>query len=146
VVTGNVPDLRVWLDRAEVAIDPLRIGAGLQNKVLEGMAMAVPMVITSIANVGIGAHDGKHVLIADHPDTFAAAVVELLRDRERAVALGRQARRLIVENWSWQKHFDALEAELVQLVTTWPEASLDRPSAAYQEAAPGRAQPKAEMV
>jgi glycosyltransferase involved in cell wall biosynthesis len=138
VVTGNVPDLRVWLDRAEVAIDPLRIGAGLQNKVLEGMAMAVPMVITSIANEGIGAHDGKHVLIADHPGTFAAAVVELLRDRERAVALGRQARRLIVENWSWQKHFDALEAELVQLVTTWPEASLDRPSAAYQEAAPGR--------
>jgi polysaccharide biosynthesis protein PslH len=119
-VTGRVPDLRGWLDRAEVAIDPLRIGAGLQNKVLEGMAMALPMVITSAANEGIGARDGEHVLIVDDSAAFAAAVVGLLRRREQAVALGHRARQFIVENWSWQKHFDALEAELVHLAAAWP--------------------------
>lgn len=114
-VTGRVPDLRLWLDRAEVAIDPLRIGAGLQNKILEGMAMALPMVITSIANEGIGARANEHVLVADDPGAFAEAVVGLLQDRDRAQTLGREARRFIVENWSWQKHFDELEAELVRL-------------------------------
>ncbi len=121
-VTGRVPDLRPWLNRAAVAIDPLRIGAGLQNKVLEGMAMALPMVITSTANEGIGARADEHVLIADDSTTFAAAVVGLLRDRERAAALGRLARQFIVENWSWQKHLDALEAELLRLVADWRAA------------------------
>ena len=123
-VTGRVPDLRAWLDRAEVAIDPLRIGAGLQNKVLEGMAMALPMVITSIANEEIGARADEHVLIADDPGAFAAAVVGLLRDRERAAALGGRARRFIVENWSWQKYFDKLEAEFVRLAANSPAATL----------------------
>ena len=122
-VTGRVPDLRPWLDQAEVAIDPLRIGAGLQNKVLEGMAMAKPMVVTSIANEGIGAQRNVHLLVADSPDAFAAAVVGLLRDPEQAAALGMRARRFIEQNWSWQKHFDVLEAELVRLAGTRPSAA-----------------------
>jgi polysaccharide biosynthesis protein PslH len=137
-VTGRVPDLRPWLDRAEVAIDPLRIGAGLQNKVLEGMAMALPMVITSIANEGIGACADEHVRVADQPDAFAAAVVELLRDRERARALGQRARRFIVEQWSWQKHFDDLEAELVRLVADRSTATLGDPSVAAEAGCRGR--------
>ena len=131
-VTGRVPDLRPWLDRAEVAIDPLRIGAGLQNKVLEGMAMALPMVVTSIANEGIGARADEHVLVADRPDAFAAAVVGLLRDRERAAALGQRARRFIVEHWSWQKHFHDLEAELVGLVAARSTAAPGQPSFAAE--------------
>jgi glycosyltransferase involved in cell wall biosynthesis len=126
IVTGRVPDLRSWLGRAEVAIDPLRIGAGLQNKVLEGMAMALPMVITSIANEGIGARAGEHVLVADTPDAFATAVIGLLREREQALVLGQRARRFIVQHWSWQKHFDDLETELVKLaaVSSRPPATV----------------------
>lgn len=129
-VTGRVPDLRPWLDRAEVAIDPLRIGAGLQNKVLEGMAMALPMVITSIANEGIGARANEHVLVADDPDAFAVAVIGLLREPERAAALGQRARRFIAEQWSWQKHFDDLEAELMRLVAARSTVVLAQPSVA----------------
>lgn len=119
-VTGRVPDLRPWLARAAVAIDPLRIGAGLQNKVLEGMAMALPMVITTIANEGIGARPDQEVLVADAPAAFAAAVTGLLRDPARARTLGDAARAFIVGSWSWEKHFLDLEAEFERLAGTAP--------------------------
>ncbi|MCJ7725117.1 MAG: glycosyltransferase, partial [Acidimicrobiia bacterium] len=79
-VTGRVTDLRPYLDGAQVAIDPLRVGAGLQNKILEGMSMGLPMVVTSVANEGIGAEAGRHLLVSDTPEEFAAAIVTLLRD------------------------------------------------------------------
>ena len=129
-VTGRVPDLRAWLNRATVAIDPLRIGAGLQNKVLEGMAMALPMVVTPVANEGIGAPPDEAVLVAETPDAFARAVLGLLREPARAAAIGRAARRFVVENWSWQKHFDALEAEFVALAADRAAGAPDRGEAA----------------
>jgi sugar transferase (PEP-CTERM/EpsH1 system associated) len=115
-VTGRVPDLRPYLDRAQVAIDPLRVGAGLQNKVLEGMSMGVPMVVTSVANEGIGADPGRHVLVADTPGDFASAIVALLQDEGLRTTMGQEARRFIVEQWSWEKHFDDLEREMQSLV------------------------------
>ncbi|MCJ7725670.1 MAG: glycosyltransferase [Acidimicrobiia bacterium] len=115
-VTGRVPDLRPYLDRAQVAIDPLRVGAGLQNKVLEGLSMGVPMVVTTVANEGIGAEPGRHLLVADAPAEFAAAIVSLLGDPERRTAMGAHARTFIVEQWSWEKHFDDLEREMCSLV------------------------------
>jgi sugar transferase (PEP-CTERM/EpsH1 system associated) len=115
-VTGRVPDLRIYMNRAQIAIDPLRVGAGLQNKVLEGMSMGLPMVITPIANEGIQAVDGKHVLIADTPQEFAEHIVHLLRDPKERARIGTAARNFIMENWSWEKHFSDLEEMLVQLV------------------------------
>jgi len=115
-VTGWVSDLRTVLNGAEVGVDPLRIGAGLQNKVLEGMAMALPMVITSTANEGIGAVPGKHVWVADEPQAFADAVAHLLEDGDLRRKMGEAARAFIVEHWSWDKHFSALEEELESLV------------------------------
>jgi len=115
-VTGRVEDLRPYLDGAQVAIDPLRVGAGLQNKILEGMSMGVPMVVTTVANEGIGAEPGRHLLVADTPEVFAAAVVTLLRDPDMRTAMGAVARKFIVEQWSWEKHFGDLEREMCSLV------------------------------
>jgi polysaccharide biosynthesis protein PslH len=115
-VTGRVPDLVPHLDRAEVAIAPLRIGAGLQNKVLEGMSMALPMVITTVANEGIQATPDEHVLVADDPAAFASAVVRLLRDDGLRSRLGTTARRHILDAWSWEHHFDDLERVFDRLV------------------------------
>lgn len=114
-VTGRVPDLREYMNRAEIAIDPLRVGAGLQNKVLEGMSMGLPMVITSVANEGIKAVDGENILLADSPAAFAQHVVDLLRDAELRRQLGTAARQFIVEKWSWEKHFDDLEEMMMEL-------------------------------
>jgi len=115
-VTGRVPDLRDYMNRAQVAIDPLRVGAGLQNKVLEGMSMGLPMVITSVANEGIQAVNGENVLVADTPADFADQTVHLLRDAEMRQQLGRAARDFIVQNWSWEKHFGDLEQMLIALL------------------------------
>ena len=106
VVTGFVKDLRPYYERVRVGIDPLRIGAGLQNKLLIGMSMEQPMVCTSVANEGIGAENGKHLLIADDPESFASAVVELLRDEEKANRIGRDAREYVEQFWTWEYHFD----------------------------------------
>ncbi|MBP1633294.1 MAG: hypothetical protein H6Q11_1582 [Acidobacteria bacterium] len=115
-VTGRVPDLRPYLERALVGIDPLRVGAGLQNKVLEGMSMGLPMVVTSIANEGIGAVPGEEVLVADDPPAFAGAVVRLLRDPGLRRGLGERARRAIEQRWSWEAHFADLERVMLALV------------------------------
>ena len=115
-VTGRVPDLRDYMNRAQVAIDPLRVGAGLQNKVLEGMSMGLPMVITSVANEGIQAVHGENILIADEPEAFARHVATLFEDVEQRSRLGAAARAFIVEQWSWEKHFEELEAMFTELV------------------------------
>jgi len=116
-VTGRVPDLRDYMNRAQVAIDPLRVGAGLQNKVLEGMSMGLPMVVTSVANEGIQATDGENILIGDNAQTFADYVVTLLQDAEHRRRLGVAARAFIAENWSWEKHFNDLESMFLSLIT-----------------------------
>jgi sugar transferase (PEP-CTERM/EpsH1 system associated) len=115
-VTGRVPDMRPYLERAAAGVDPLRIGAGLQNKVLEGMAMGLPMVITSIANEGIGAAPGEEVLVADDPPAFAAAVARLLEDPGLGRAIGERARRMIEQRWSWEANFADLERDMLSLV------------------------------
>jgi len=115
-VTGRVPDLRDSMNRAEIAVAPIRIGAGLQNKVLEGMSMGLPMVATSVANEGIQAVDGENILLGDTAAEFADRMIELLRDPERRAVLGRAARDFIVRNWSWEKHFGDLEQIMEQLV------------------------------
>ena len=114
VVTGYVDDFRPYLNRAQVAVDPLRIGAGLQNKVLEGMAMGLPMVVTSKANEGIRAVNGRDVLVADRPSDFADHVVNLLQEPDRRRSLGQSARQLILDEWTWEKHFEHLEQAMLQ--------------------------------
>lgn len=115
-VTGRVADLRPYMNQAQVAVAPLQVGAGLQNKVLEGMSMGLPMVITSVANEGIQAIDCENVLIADHAPAFADSVVTLLQNAERRRQLGSAARKFIVEQWSWDKHFGDLESMFETLV------------------------------
>lgn len=103
VVTGFVEDVRPYVASASVVVCPLRAATGLQNKILEGMAMAVPVVATSLALEGIDATPGRDVLVADEPESFARAVVELLKDGERARELGEAGRRLVEEKYSWAR-------------------------------------------
>lgn len=115
-VTGFVDDLRPYLNRAQVAINPLRVGAGMQNKVIEAMAMELPMVVTPVANEGIRATPEEHLIVRETPETFADAVIELLQDPDRCRQMGSAARDYVVREWSWEKHFLDLEAILVELV------------------------------
>jgi sugar transferase (PEP-CTERM/EpsH1 system associated) len=92
-VTGEVPDVRPYLQSAAVSVAPLRVARGMQNKVLESMAMQVPVVASSRAFEGLDAVAGEHLLVADTPQGFAAHVVALLREpelRQRIAQAGRQ--------------------------------------------------------
>ena len=119
-MTGFVEDMRPYLNRAEVAVDPLRIGAGLQNKLLEGMAMGLPMVVTPIANEGIGAKDGRDLLVAESPGSIADHIAGLLGDADDRRRFGTAAREFIVQNWTWEQHFFELEQGLVEVAGGTP--------------------------
>jgi sugar transferase (PEP-CTERM/EpsH1 system associated) len=105
VVTGRVPDVRPYVYHATAAVGPMRIARGIQNKVLEAMAMGKPVIVTSGALEGIDATPGREVILADDADTFANAAIRLTGANGVAtpegVALGQAARRLILERYDW---------------------------------------------
>ena len=101
-VWGRVNDIRPWLKAADLALIPLDIARGVQNKVLEAMAMALPVVLTSGAATGIDARDGEHFVIAESDADLAVSALTLLRDHRKATEKAVAARRFITENASWQ--------------------------------------------
>lgn len=108
IVTGFVPDVRQYVARG-VCIAPLRIARGIQNKVLEALAMGRPTVVTLQAFEGIDAEPGKDLLVAEDAEDFAARTVELLQDPERAARLGQAARACAVGRYSWTRNLGILE-------------------------------------
>jgi len=100
-VYADVPDVRDYLLRARVSIVPLRVGTGTRLKALESFAAYRPVVGTGIGLAGLGIVDGRHALIADDPDAFAAGVVQLLRDDDLAKMLVHNARSLVEAEYSW---------------------------------------------
>ena len=111
-VTGEVDDPADFIAAAAVCVNPMQAGAGMQNKLLEYLAMAKPVVATSVANEGIGARPGEDLTIADDAKDFAAAVVGLLRDPHRRRQLGHAARAYVLRDWTWESHFLKLEADM----------------------------------
>ena len=108
-VTGEVPDVRPYITKSEVMVVPLRMGSGTRLKVLEGLAMAKPVVSTSVGCEGINVRADEHLRIADTPEAFANAVIALQEEREAAQAMGRRGRALVVEHYSWASITDQLE-------------------------------------
>ncbi len=131
-VTGTVPHLPPYLRQATVAIAPVAYGAGIQNKVLEAMACATPVVASSQAVSALQACPGEDVLVADEPEAFAAQVLRLLENPAEAAALGGAGRRYVEEHHDW----DRVAARLEQLY----EGAMQR---AIQQATPGERVPVA---
>ena len=100
-VTGRVADLRPYFDKAWVYVCPMRLGAGIKNKLLEAMAMEKAIVTTPRAVEGLPVRENEHLLLANDYPGMASRAVELLRNRERRGSLGRQARWLVSERYRW---------------------------------------------
>ena len=111
-VTGEVDNPARYMASATVCVNPMQAGAGMQNKLLEFFAAGRAVVATSVANEGIGAKPGEHVLIADAPADFASAIAALLRDSALRERLGCAARAYVLAQWSWESHFLKLEADM----------------------------------
>ncbi len=107
-VTGRVPDVRPYLAHAAACVAPVRIARGIQNKVLEAMAMGRPTVVTPQALEGIDAEPGRDLLLAGDAASFAAAAVAAARGPDRG-ELGAAARRLVVERFGWSATLPAFD-------------------------------------
>jgi sugar transferase (PEP-CTERM/EpsH1 system associated) len=113
-VTGFVDDPREFLARAAVSVAPLRIARGIQNKVLEGLAMGLPVVGTTSATQGVEGEPGRDFLLANTVDEQVAAIERLLADPNFARALGRRGRQFVEDKYDWERVFDPLDALLAR--------------------------------
>lgn len=101
IVTGEVPDTRPWLAAADVVVAPLSVARGVQNKLLEAMAMARPVVASRAAAEGIDARPGRDLIVADDTELAAEAVVELLDDPALARKIAQAGRARMVARSGW---------------------------------------------
>ncbi|MCA1925013.1 MAG: TIGR03087 family PEP-CTERM/XrtA system glycosyltransferase [Thiobacillus sp.] len=108
IVTGSVPDVRPYLAHAVCAVAPLRIARGVQNKVLEAMAMACPVVTSPQAAEGIRAEAGREYTLARDATEFAASVIACARQPAR----NPHARACILERYDWTRNLAAVETSL----------------------------------
>lgn len=125
-VTGYVEDIRPYLAEASVAVCPIRVGAGIQNKVLEAMAMGKAVVASSKACKATEARNGVEVAMADSDADFADAVVQLLTKPEERARIGNAAADFVRENHDW----DALSCRLEEIYSEAREMFAGRTRAA----------------
>lgn len=109
VVTGTVPDVRPYLQHAAAVVAPLRVARGIQNKILEAMAMQQPVVTVSSCAEAIGGGEGHGLFRADTAEGFAHSVDSLLGAPEAVRYLGQQARRFVLDHFSWEAHLSDID-------------------------------------
>lgn len=108
-VSGRLGDIRDAYAAAELFVAPMRIGSGLQNKLLEAMSMQRPCVTTSLANAALGATPGTHLLVGDTPQTLADSIVKLLADSELAAQIAAAGNAFVHQHYSWAAAVKPLE-------------------------------------
>jgi polysaccharide biosynthesis protein PslH len=119
IVTGWVPDTQPYLDSAEIFVAPLRMARGIQNKLLEGLAMGLPCVASTVAWNGTVVPKGTGILVADDSREFAAQVVRLLQDDALRTEMAGKARAVVESKYRWDRQMAALD-RVVAAVTAWP--------------------------
>lgn len=116
-VTGAVPDVRPYLSQAEVVVVPLRVGGGTRIKIPEAMAMAKAVVSTPIGAEGLPFQDGKQIRLAEQPQDFANAAVEILKNVHLRQGLENAARKEVVANHGWEAVVDSVEGVLDRVLS-----------------------------
>lgn len=119
-VTGTVPDVRPYLQHAAVVVAPLRLARGIQNKVLEAMAMGKAVVASETCARPIEAELGRELLSAEQPEEYVRAIELLLRDPARTAAIGAAARVRVVQHQAWDARLAALDRRLQAVLAGAP--------------------------
>jgi glycosyltransferase involved in cell wall biosynthesis len=121
-VTGYLPDLRPALGRATLAVCPVTVKVGIQNKILEAMALGLPVVSSAAGARGLLAEPGRDLLVADRPADFAAAICRLLATPDLRASLGRAGRRYVERQHRWPAIVGRLTALYAEAAATGPLA------------------------
>jgi sugar transferase (PEP-CTERM/EpsH1 system associated) len=109
-VTGTVPDVRPYLAHARVAVAPLRVARGIQNKVLEAMAMSKAVIVSPQALEGIDALPGRELMVAENAEQFAAMALDLLQETDQT--LGPLARERVKTTYGWENKLAVVDTVL----------------------------------
>jgi sugar transferase (PEP-CTERM/EpsH1 system associated) len=112
IVTGRVPDVQPYLAYAAAVVAPLQIARGIQNKVLEALAMGRPTIVSAHALTGIGTPDITPVITADSVDEWVAACLRILDEPAPSAALAARARPFVLDHFSWTARLRTLDALL----------------------------------
>ena len=115
-VTGPVPDVRPYVRRSALTITPLRIARGTQNKILESMAMEVPVVSSGIAAAGVDAVPGEHLLVADSAEALCDAVLRICGDGAERDRLARAGRARVLSHHAWPNAMQRLDGIIERTV------------------------------
>lgn len=114
-VTGWVNDIGECYAKAGLFVAPMRIGTGLQNKLLEAMATKKPCITSPLANNALAAEDGKQVIVAKTAQEYADAIIEILDNKEKADMLADNAYNYVLQKYSWDKYNELLETLLNEM-------------------------------
>ena len=115
IVTGYVEDIREYIASADISIVPVFMGSGLKTKIIQSMALKVPVIANSIANIGIQAEHKKHLLIANTSQDFAKAILYLLDNPKEKQNLVDQAFDFVQENFSGNYVMKQIETLIGQI-------------------------------
>lgn len=107
-VTGKVPDIRPYMREAAIAIAPLRMARGVQNKVLQAMSCQRAVICSHDAALGLEAVEGEHLLVAGKPAQWVDQIVELLNNDELRQRLAANARKLVEDTYAWDQRLRPL--------------------------------------
>lgn len=108
-ISGHLPDIRTAYASADLFVAPMRIGSGLQNKLLEAMSMQLPCVTTSLANAALGATSGDQLFVGDNKEELAHCISLLLGSEEVRSRIARQGNLFVRQHYSWQAAVQSLE-------------------------------------
>ncbi|MFW5662699.1 MAG: glycosyltransferase family 4 protein, partial [Bacteroidota bacterium] len=100
---GFVDSIKPYMNSSSIYIAPLLVGGGVRIKILEAMAMELPVVATSVSAQGIRAGNNEGLIVCDNPAEYAHSVLSLMRNPDRAVKLGKAARNFIINNHTWMR-------------------------------------------
>lgn len=110
MVSGWVEDIRVNFYKSKMLVAPMFMSIGLQNKLLEAMALEIPCITSTLANNALGAKDGENILVADTPEDYAKHILDLLSHPDKARLIGENGHKFVLENYSWDKENQKLES------------------------------------
>ncbi len=109
IVTGWVDDIRMNFAKSKMLVAPMQISIGLQNKLLEAMAMQLPCITSSLANNALGAKPNEQILVADNPEQYARHIIDLLQNETKAKQIGMNGYQFVLNGFNWQSTTAILE-------------------------------------
>lgn len=107
-VSGWVPDMRDAYAAARIFIAPMQLGTGLQNKLLEAMAMRIPCITSPLANQSLNATPGEEILVGETPEEYARHIIDLLDHEELAQRIAEQGHQFVLNHYSWKVETDKI--------------------------------------